>query len=128
MVEKQEVRVGDQILSEDDLEFTVQYNGELFTLKYPSPFEKAQIEATIARMLGGYSRSSYPPDHLTMTEATAYVDAIVVKKKSPDWFKSAWTCYDETCILALYEGYLQFRNEFQERTAQNRPKGGGTGG
>ena len=109
------VKIGKLVLQEDDLRFTVTYNGEVFTLRFPTPFEKAAIEADIARKLGGFSRESFPAEHLGMVEATAYVNQLVIPESSPSWFKSAWTCYDESCIVALFQGYLRFRGEFQTR-------------
>ena len=125
----EEIKVGNLILSEDDLEFTVTYNGELFTMRHPTPFEKAAIEADIARRLGGMPRASYPTDHLAMVEATAYVDQLVIRDpKSPAWFKSAWTCYDDRCVNELYTGYLRFRGKFQERLKEGRSEGSRKGG
>jgi hypothetical protein len=121
------VKVGNKILSEDDLKFTVQYNGEIFTLRYPTPYEKAAIEADIARKLGGFTRESFPADHLAMIEATAYVNQLIIPEESPDWFKSAWTCYDDQCIGTLYQGYLRFRSSFQSRIRESGPKGNSKG-
>jgi hypothetical protein len=112
---KNDIRLGQQIIHEDDLKFEVEYNGEVFILKYPTPFEKAGIEADISRKLGGYARDTYPADHLALVEATSYADNLVVREESPEWFKSAWTCYDEACIGALYTAYLRFRSDFQAK-------------
>jgi len=117
---KEDIRIGQKVLHEDDLKFPVTYNGEIFVLKYPSPFEKAAIETDISRKLGGFARDTFPNDHLYMVEATAYVDNLVVREESPDWFKSAWICYDEACIGALYTGYLRFRGDFQTRIRDKR--------
>jgi len=124
----EEIKIGKKVLSEDDLKFTVQYNGEIFTLRYPTPFEKANIEAEIVRKLGGFNRASYPPEHLAVVEATAYVDQLIIPESSPDWFKSAWTCYDEGCIVALYQGYLRFRGKFQQRIRSSGPEDNSKGG
>ena len=112
---KKEIKVGKQVLREDELTFPVEYEGEIFTLKYPSPFEKSAIEVDIANRLGGFPRNSFTSDHVLMVTATAYVHNIIVREKSPDWFTSAWTCYDENCIGTLYQGYLEFRNKFPKR-------------
>ena len=120
---KDEIKVGQKILHEDDLKFPIEYNGEVFMLKYPSPFEKAAIEADISRKLGGFARNTFPSDHLYLVEATAYADNLIIREESPDWFKSAWTCYDEACIAALYTGYLRFRGEFQSRFKQGGLEG-----
>jgi hypothetical protein len=125
--EKAVIKIGNQVLSEDDLKFTVQYNGEIFTMRFPTPFEKAAIEAEIARKLGGFTRESFPEDHLAMIEATAYVNQLVVPEESPSWFKSAWTCYDDQCIVTLFHGYLRFRGSFQARIRDGRPEGAGKG-
>lgn len=123
----EEIRIGKKVLSEDDLKFTVQYEGEIFTMRYPTPFEKAAIEAEIVRKLGGFSRDSFPPNHLEIIAATAYVDQLIIPDESPEWFKSAWTCYDESCIGALYTGYLRFRGGFQKRIRSSGPESGGKG-
>lgn len=124
---RDEIRVGQKVLHEDDLKFPITYNGEVFVLKYPSPFEKAAIEADISRKLGGYARNTFPTEHLYIVEATAYVDNLVVREESPDWFKSAWTCYDEACIGALYTGYLRFRGDFQSRIKEGGLEDAGKG-
>jgi len=121
------IRIGKKVLSEDELEFQVQYEGEVFTLKYPTPFELAMIASDVAQRLGGFTRQSFPVEHLMMIEAHAYVDHLVVPEKCPSWFKSAWTCYDDRCVNKLYEGYLQFRGKFQERIRSDEPEGRGKG-
>lgn len=128
-MDEKQYKVGKQILREHDLEFTVEYEGEVFTLRHPTPLIKSQVEAEIARRLGGMSRDAYSPEHLAMVEATTYVNAIVVPDKSPSWFESAWTCYDDRLIAVLYEGYLQFRDNFRRglregRFSENRAGGG----
>lgn len=123
----EEIKIGNQVLTEDDLKFTVTYNGEVFTLRFPTPFEKAAIEAEIARKLGGFTRDSFPPEHLAMVEATAYVNQLVIPEESPSWFKSAWTCYDDQCIVNLFQGYLRFRGKFQARIRGDGPEASGKG-
>lgn len=124
---KNEIRLGKTVLSEDDLEFPVMYNGESFIFKYPTPVEKAVIENEIARKLNGFPRESFSVDHLTLIVATAYVEGMILHNKSPEWFDNAWTCYDEECIHALYAGYLRFRVELQKRFNRNGPEGGREG-
>lgn len=121
---KKEIKIGQQIIHEDDLLFEVEYNGEIFTMQYPTPHMKALIETDIANRLGGYSRSAFSENHVFRVEATAYVNNLVVKEKSPDWFKNAWTCYDEDCILVLFNGYVEFRDKFQTRIRSGGPEGG----
>jgi len=125
--EESNIRIGESILQEDELEFTVKYGKETFTLKYPSPIERAAIELEISRRLGGQSRESFPESHLSMIESTAYVNALVVPEKSPEWFKSAWTCYDEECIKTLYVGYWQFRREIQKKSIPYKAEGDNKG-
>lgn len=115
MAKEREIKVGKKVLTEDDLKFTVMYEGDQFTLRYPTPFEIAVIEADIAKKLGGFPRESFEPDHVANITALAYVNQLVIPEDSPSWFKSAWTCYDDRCIVELYNGYLQFRGRFQDR-------------
>jgi hypothetical protein len=120
------IKLGQMLLNDEDLKIRVQYNGEMFTMRYPTPLEKAQIESDIARTLGGMPRSAFPEEHLFLVEATAYVNRLVVVEECPDWFKSAWTCYDERLTATLYGEYLTFRNSFRNRVAEGGLPGAGT--
>lgn len=115
MEEKQTFRLGQQVLHQDDLEIEVTYNGEVFVLRYPNPMQRAAIENEVARRLGGLPRESYDPDQLTLLIATTYVDNLFIPEKCPNWFESAWTCYDDDLIAQLYTGYLRFRDQFRKK-------------
>ncbi len=119
----QAIRIGKMILNDEDLKIKVQYNGEMFVMRYPTPMEKAQIETDIARTLGGMPRASFSEDHLFLTEATAYVNRLAIAEECPPWFKSAWTCYDENLIATLYGEYVTFRNTFRNRIAEGELQG-----
>ncbi len=127
-IEKKDIRIGKKVLTENDLKFPVTYNGEVFTLRYPTPFEIAAIEAEIVRRLGGYARNTFSETHLVMVESTSYVDRLVIREESPAWFKSAWTCYDDECVRMLYQAYFRFRNQFQDRLREDDPEGTGRRG
>jgi len=116
----QAIKIGKMILHDEDLKIKVQYNGEMFVMRYPTPMEKAQIETDIAKTLGGLPRSSFSEDHLFLTEATAYVNRLAIADECPSWFKSAWTCYDENLIATLYGEYVTFRNTFRNRIADGK--------
>jgi len=116
------IQIGKKVFQESDLEFTVDYEGEVFTMKHPAPYQVAIIEAEIARRLGGFTRASFPPNHLNNIEATAYANELVITEKSPNWWKGAWSCYDEVLIARLFEGYLQFRIKLQERIRGDGPE------
>jgi len=109
------VKLGKQILYPKDMKFSITYKGEIFTMRYPMPFEKQQIEAEIARRLDGHPRATYSNDALMLLEATAYVNALVIAEESPSWFTSAWTCMDEELIATLYGEYLSFRSTFRKK-------------
>jgi len=117
-----DVRIGQQIIHEDDLKIKVDYKGEIFTLKYPNPIMKSAIEGEIARRLGGFTRDCYPQDHVYMVIATTYVDNLIISKESPGWFGNAWECLDEELIGTLYGEYLSFRSKFQEKLKQGQYK------
>ena len=111
----QPIKVGKLTINEDDLRIRVQYNGEMFVMRYPTPADKAQIEVDIARTLGGLPRSSFSEDYIFQVEATTYVANIAIMDECPEWFKNAWTCYDEALIVTLYGEYLTFRKSFREK-------------
>lgn len=107
--------VGKQILTEDDLECTVEYKGEIFTMRYANPYARSMIEAEIARHLNGMSRDVFTVEHVTTVVACSYISNLLVSEKSPKWFASPWTCLDDELIGNLYAGYLSFRDEIQEK-------------
>lgn len=119
MPDDKAIKLGKQILHESDLKITVEYKGEIFTLKYPNPVEKSIIESNISRTLGGVPREAHTLEHITMVTATCYVDSLIILDESPDWFISAWTCYDEELIGTLYAGYLRFRDSFQKKIRES---------
>lgn len=123
------IQLGKNVLHQDDLKISVEYNGEVFTLRYPSPIQRAGIENEIARRLGGLPRESYDIDSLTLIIMSAYVENLYIPDECPDWFKGAWNCYDDELIANLYTGYLRFRDEFRNRVKQGKFSGAGeTGG
>lgn len=109
-----EFRIGKQVLKEQDLLFTYQYDGELFTMRYPSPLTISLIENEIARRLGGIPRESYSLEHVSMVSCRVYIDYLVEKDKSPSWF-NVWECLDDNLVVGLYETYVKFRDTFRER-------------
>jgi len=113
--EEKKYRLGKMVLSESELKIKVDYKGDVFTLKYPTPLQKSMIENEIARRLGGFPRASFSADHLAMVEACASIDILMVGDECPKWFETPWTCYDEELIAALYDGYFQFRDQFRQR-------------
>ena len=126
MTEEKKIRLGRQILTETDLEFTVEVRGEVFTLRYPTPAQRNMIEAEIARRLGGQPRSAFSPEYLTTMEAFVYVDYLLVTEKSPDWLKNVWECVDEELIGKLYTGYFQFRGQLQRKIREGEYTRAGT--
>lgn len=109
------LQVGKNVLHQEDLQFDVTYNGEVFTLRYPTPHTQSFIEVEIARRLDGLPRNSFSEEQLIRIEAYAYVNSLLVPEKSPSWFKSAWTCMDEDLIFALYKAYIEFKETFRRR-------------
>jgi hypothetical protein len=120
-------KIGKQIIREDDLKISIEYNGEMFTMKYPNPFQRTMIESEIARRLNGMNREVFPVEYTTLVVASTYVDNLIVSEESPKWFTSAWTCYDEELIGALYAGYLRFRDRFQQKIRESGFEGSGEG-
>jgi len=113
--EEKSYQIGKQIIAEHDLQFTVEYGGEIFTLRYPNIAERASIEAEISRNLGNQPRSNFSAEHVALIEATVYAQNLVIPEKSPKWFTNAWTCPDEELLSQLYIGYFQFRGKLREK-------------
>jgi len=120
-------KLGKQIIREHDLEIPVEYKGDVFTLRYPTPMMTSSIETEIVRRLGGFARNSYAPNHLALVEATVYVNELYIPDKCPKWFKGAWICYDNALIQTLYAGYLLFRGKFIEKVEDDGFQGNSSG-
>ncbi len=126
--EDQKIRIGKQILSEDELEIQAPYKGDLFVLKYPNPILHSQIEMETARRLGGYPRSSYSADYLLQLEMNVTVDLLYVSEKCPNWYEGPFEDFDEERTLALYNNFLKFRDNFRRRLRASRPDESGKRG
>ncbi len=126
--ENKTYQIGKQILTEDDLMIPVEYKGEVFTLRYPTPSQRAAIELEVARRLGGMDRGAYSVEQITLVTVCTYVDNLIVSDKSPAWFVSAWTCMDEELTATLYAGYLSFRDGIQQKLREDGYARGGKGG
>lgn len=118
--EERKIRIGKEILSEDDLEIQAPYKSDIFILKYPNPILRSQIEMETARRLGGYPRSSYSADYLLQLEMNVTVDLLYVSEKCPDWYEGPFEDFDEERTLALYNRYLKFRDTFRRRLRAGR--------
>lgn len=120
--ERKEYRIGSQILHEDDLKFKVEYKGETFTLRYPTPLMVNQIEIEVARRLGGMDQRSFSPEILDQIKMISYVNSLLVIEECPKWFqenvKSLWEFYDEALVFELYRGYANFRDTFRDRVSK----------
>jgi hypothetical protein len=112
--ESKSLQIGKNVLAEDDLLIQISYEDDVFVLKYPNPLVKGQIEVEIARRLGGFNRNTFSQDHVIMTEALVTIDSTYVQEKCPKWF-APWLCVDDRLIMALFNGYLSFRDEFREK-------------
>ena len=125
---EENIRLGKQILHEDDLKITATYEGEMFVLKYPDPIQQSQIEMEIARRLGGYPRSSYSADYLMQLEMNVIVDMLYIAESCPAWYEGPFRDYDEQRTIALYNAYLKFRDKFRRRLHSGKSKTGNKGG
>jgi hypothetical protein len=128
MEKEKALKLGKSILRESDLEVSVTYRGEVFTLRLPNPSQMAQIETEIARRLGGYPRDSFSVDHLTRIRMMVTIDLTLVAEKSPNWFSSAGQCYDEELLAKLYSEFIDSREQFLQRLKNGYYEGSGAGG
>ena len=126
MAEERSIKIGAQILREDELEIQVPYKDDIFVLKYTSPIIRSQVEMEVARRLGGFSRSSYSADYLLQLEMNVTVDLLYISEKCPGWYEGPFRDYDEERTLILYNGFLQFREEFRRRL-RSQPEDGDKG-
>lgn len=123
MPDEKAIKLGKQIIQQADLKISVEYKGEIFIMQYPNPLQRALIETNISNRLGGVPREAHTALHVAAVTATCYVDLLIIPAESPDWFISAWTCFDEELIATLYSGYLDFRDSFQTKIREGRFQG-----
>lgn len=119
------IRLGKQLIREDELEIHVPYRDDVFVLKYPDPIVKSQIEMEVARRLGSYPRSQYSANYLLQLEMIVTVDMLYVAEKCPTWYEGPFRDLDEERTMTLYNGYLNFQEDFRRRLRQGRLEGDG---
>jgi len=117
-VDEEKVRIGKQILSEDDLSKTVTIKGESFTFKFPNPKQQMMIERDVALKLGGVPLDSVPQIAYNMLRMCTTLDYVLVKK--PEWWETAAECYDEDMLNELWERYLKEKDSFRGSIREGR--------
>lgn len=113
-----DVRVGELLLSPEDLQKKVPTKRGDFTIRIANPLEKQTIMRNIARALG-----HAPVDSITAVDyyyATAVHTIDIVVKESPDWYKGATECRDDQLITDLYNAYRDFEEDFRRRLRENK--------
>ena len=102
---------------EKDREFSITISNGNFTIRIPLPLERATIIAQTARGLGGLDVKSFPPDDYEYVKIIITLNNIIIK--SPDWWKGADACPDNSILVELWKFYQDSEIKFQEFLKKN---------
>ena len=113
-------QIGQQILTQADIEKILTVKGETFTIKFPTPLQQEQIEREVAIRLGGNPLDSFPQVTYNLIRMNVTLDNIIIK--APDWWKGAGECFDEDLVTKLWEEYLKEKDAFRGSLRQGKFK------
>ena len=118
-----DLRVGELLLSQDDLTKKVNTKRGIFTLKMPDPMVRKAIIRSISNAIDRAPLESIPAMDYLYVKATETLKYVVTEY--PEWWEGADKCMDDDLILELYDEFLKFENDFRRRVRGNRPDGRG---
>ena len=129
-IDEQEVGKDDDvlafILSGEQLTKKIKTKRGDFVIAMPLPRDLRVIETDISDRLGNRPLTSFSSQKIADIRAYATLDKIV--EEGPDWWQaldSAEDCPDDSLIMDLYRGYLQFYSQSQKAIAKSKFKGNG---
>jgi hypothetical protein len=118
--EKKEYQIGQQILTQEDINKKITVDGEAFMIKLPSPSEQERIEREIALRLGGSPLESYPQTMYNNIRMNVTLDSVITD--APEWWKGTGECYNEDLLTKIWEQYLKLREDFRRSLRQGKFK------
>jgi len=121
----EELKIKSLIITEKSREFSISINDETFVVRMPLPYEKSIIMAQTSRALGGQDIKSYPLEDYEYTRMIITLNNVLVS--TPDWWKGAGYCPDETILSKLWQHYLDSETKFQEFLKKNINNKGASG-
>lgn len=110
MKEEEDIRLGKQILSQEDISKKIIVGGEEWKVRIPTPLAKREIERLIARKVG-VPLEQMSQDAYLRIRATTFLDGVIIAH--PDWWPSAEECFDEDLVMNLFNEFIKFENEFR---------------
>jgi len=128
--EKEEPDVGKDddvlafILSGEQLTAKIKTKRGDFVVALPLPRDLRAIEMDISDRLGNRPMDSFSNQKIADIRAYATLDKVV--EEAPGWWQmldSAEDCPDDSLIMELYRGYLQFYTRSQKSIARSKFKG-----
>jgi hypothetical protein len=111
----EKIKIADQIIGIREVHGVFKKGSDQWKYKFPTPNERAYIEAEVARKIGvpveNYNRNEY-----VMVQMCTYLDNILVE--SPEWWTGAGECMDETIVSSIFEKFLKDQSNFRRRLQQ----------
>jgi hypothetical protein len=116
MGEKFEVR--NMLFLDEDRQKIIELGKDMFNIKALFPVDRKAIARRVAMDQNGLPANSYSSQDRYIMERAATIDQAVVE--SPEWWKNADLCPDESVLDSLYEGIVTWSNEFAEKLKKNK--------
>ena len=113
------IKVGQQVLNQDDINKVITVGKESFKIKLPTPFIQQTIEREIAMRLGS-PVDSFPINAYNMIRMCVTLDAVLID--TPDWWTTAGECYDDGMLNDLWDKYLEEKETFRRSLREGKVK------
>jgi len=121
----EEVKVGEVLLSKEDLQKVIKTKRGNFVVKVADPLDKKAIIRNTAAATGNVPIDSIPVIDYSYMSAIETLKIVIVE--SPDWFVGVESCIDDELIMHLYNEYVKFETNFRRRLREGKI-GGSSGG
>lgn len=115
---EEEIKVGEILLSKEDLQKTLKTKRGNFVVKIANPLDKKLIIRNTAASIGQANVQSVTAADYYFITAMETMRIVIIE--SPDWFESVDTCMDDELILDLYGQYIEFEKRFRRLLRQNK--------
>ena len=107
-----DIKVGEQLLSPEDLKKQVTTKRGIFEIKIANPLDKKRIIRATAGAIGHAPLESIPNVDYVYANAVETLRVVIVE--APDWF-AIDNCLDDELIITLYNEYMKFETDFRRR-------------
>ncbi len=113
-----DIRIGEILLSKEDLQNKVTTKRGVFVTKLPNNLEKQLITRNTAAAIGYASLESMLAEEYLLVRMVQTLKIVLVD--TPDWFNTVEDCLDQDLLLELFTEHEDFVEKFRGKLRQNK--------